>query len=154
MRPLISQQTGAGTLGLAKQIGPDLGFHYDHQRGPQRAQHTPHGEDVIDGRIKHTGHIAQLQRGGLVSGQGGNGNENRRARQRLAQLAHQFHRSHGFAHGNGMQPNRARDGLSKGGGQETKAFSQRTEIGSLAQAAPQEIQENGGRSKRLKGAVE
>jgi hypothetical protein len=69
-------------------------------------------------------------------------------------LPHQFHGRDGFANGNGVQPNRAWDGLSKGGWQETAALRQRTEVGAPAQAAPQEIEQNDGPSKRLKEAVE
>ena len=75
-------------------------------------------------------------------------------RQAQAQLPHEFHGRHGFANGNGVQPNGAGDGLSKGGGQEAAALPQGSEVGGQAQAAPQEIQQNKGPAKRLKEAVE
>src|ERR1019366_5684763 len=148
------QQPRAGALRLTKQVGPDLGFHDDHQRRPQRAQHAPHGEDVIERRVEDAGEIAQLLGGGFVSGQGGDRDEDRRARQAQAQLPDQFHGRNHFAYGNGVQSNRAGDGLSKGGRQDTAALPHGTEVGAPAQVAPQEIEQNDGPSKRLKEAVE
>jgi hypothetical protein len=148
------QQARAGALGLAKQVGPDLGFHNDDQRRPQRPQHAPHGEDVIERGVEDARRVAQLLVGGMVSGQGGDGDEDRRARQAEAQLPDQFHRRNGFADGNGVQPNRAGDGLSKGGGQVSAALPQGAEVGGPAQAAPQEVDQNNRQAERLKEAVE
>jgi hypothetical protein len=53
-----------------------------------------------------------------------------------------------------MQPNRARDGLSKGGRQKPQALPQGGKISAAAQPAPKEIYRNGGKSKRLKETVE
>ena len=52
MRPLTMHEPGAGAFGLAKQVGPDLGFGDHHHRRAQRAQHAAHDEDVIHGRVE------------------------------------------------------------------------------------------------------
>ena len=117
-------QRRAGALRLSKKVGPDLGFHHHDQRRPQRAQHPPHGEDIIERRVENARQAIQFPIRGLESGQGGDRNEHRRARQASAQLPHQFHGRNGFAHRNGVQPNRAGDGLSKGSGQESATLPQ------------------------------
>ena len=42
-------QRGARALGLAEEVGPDLGFRHHHHRRLQRAQHAPHREHVSTG---------------------------------------------------------------------------------------------------------
>ena len=109
-----NRQAGAGPLGLAEQVGPDLGLHHQHHRGPQAAQHPAHGENVIHGRKEDPVHHPVqfgLRRG--VARQRAGGDEKPGTGKCGAKPAHQLQRAQHFPHRNRVQPDGALAGLSK-----------------------------------------
>ena len=107
-------ERGVAALHLPKEVGPDLGFGYDHERWVQPPQHVADGEHQIHRRVEDpVGQFPQLALRRGLPGYGARGNEQPGPWELGAEAAEEVGRTQDLAHRNRMEPDGAGTGLTK-----------------------------------------
>jgi hypothetical protein len=88
------------------EVGPELGFHQDEQRGVQDVERAAHRVRKIERRVKEPVHAADALLRHGVTGQRGRGKEEAVSGEALAQGRDERSRRQHLTHRNGVDPYR------------------------------------------------